>query len=153
VAEVNATPALTREPIAVGALSAGLASPADGAVATFAGVVRDNQDGRRVSRLEYEAHEPMADAQLAKLAQTARERWGLSAVRLQHRLGGLGLGDVSVFVGVASPHRAEALAACHWLIDTLKAEVPIFKKEYYLDGGEDWVEEGFPPPETGASAG
>lgn len=145
--------ALTREPIAVGALAGGLASPADGAVATFAGVVRDNQDGRRVSRLEYEAHEPMAEAQLARLAETARKRWGLSAVQLQHRLGTLGLGEVSVFVGVASPHRAEALQACQWLIDTLKAEVPIFKKEHYIDGGEDWVEEGFPVAGGGFVAG
>ncbi|MEA2683576.1 MAG: hypothetical protein QOK05_1904 [Chloroflexota bacterium] len=140
MAELNATTALTREPIAVGALSAGLSGLADGAIATFIGVVRDNQDGRRVTHLEYEAHEPMAEKQLANLAQTARERWGLSTVQLQHRLGSLTLGEVSVFVGVASSHRAEALEACRWLIDTLKAEVPIFKKEFFADGGVDWVE-------------
>ncbi|HEY8741187.1 MAG TPA: molybdenum cofactor biosynthesis protein MoaE [Candidatus Dormibacteraeota bacterium] len=134
--------ALTREPIEVGHLTSGLAGAADGAIATFVGVVRDNQDGRAVQRLEYEAHEPMAEAQVAQLVSNATRRWGLSAVRLRHRLGSIGIGEVSVFIGVASPHRAEALEACRWLIDTLKAEVPIFKKEYYVDGGTSWVEEG-----------
>ncbi|HEV1997499.1 MAG TPA: molybdenum cofactor biosynthesis protein MoaE [Candidatus Dormibacteraeota bacterium] len=132
---------LTREPIAVESLFAALAGPADGAVASFAGVVRDNQDGRAVDHLEYEAHEPMAEMQMAQLGWDATGRWGLSAVRLQHRLGPLAIGEVSVFIGVAAPHRAEALEACRWLIDTLKAEVPIFKKEFFRDGGTNWVEE------------
>lgn len=110
-------------------------------MATFVGVVRDKNDGQRVSRLEYDAHEPMAESQLERLAGAAAERWDLSAVVLEHRLGSLEVGDVSVVVGVASPHRAEALESCRWLIDTLKAEVPIFKKEFYTDGGESWVED------------
>lgn len=132
---------LTRHAIDVGRLSARLATPADGAVATFVGVVRDNHEGQGVSRLEYEAHEPMAEAQLERLAGAAAERWGLSAVVVEHRLGSLEIGEVSVVVGVASPHRAEALESCRWLIDTLKAEVPIFKKEFYTDGGQNWVED------------
>jgi len=131
--------ALTREPIAVEALLAGLAGPADGALATFSGVVRDNQDGRAVDHLEYEAHEPMAEMQISQLGWDATGRWGLSAVRVQHRLGPMAIGEVSVFIGVAAPHRGEALEACRWLIDTLKAEVPIFKKELYVDGGTNWV--------------
>ena len=140
--------ALTRDPIAVETLFAGLAGPGDGAVATFAGVVRDNQDGRAVDHLEYEAHEPMAEMQMAQLGWDATGRWGLSAVRVQHRLGKMGVGEVSVFIGVAAPHRAEALEACHWLIDTLKAEVPIFKKEFFRDGATNWVGE---PPGVGRS--
>jgi molybdopterin synthase catalytic subunit len=131
---------LTREPIDTAALGAGLAAPGDGALATFVGVVRDNLGGRAVSHLEYEAHEVMAEAQLGVLAARAVERWGLSAVELRHRLGRLEIGEVSVFVGVASAHRAEGLEACRWLIDTLKAEVPIFKKEFFADGDAGWVE-------------
>ena len=135
---------LTREPIAVEALLAALAGPSDGAVATFSGVVRDNQDGRAVDHLEYEAHEPMAEMQIAQLGWDAAGRWGLSSVCVQHRLGPMAIGEVSVFIGVAAPHRGEALEACRWLIDTLKAEVPIFKKEYYRDGGTNWVGEPVP---------
>jgi molybdopterin synthase catalytic subunit len=134
-------PPLTRGPIAIERLLASLAGPADGAVATFCGVVRDNQDGRAVDRLEYEAHEPMAEMQIRQLGWDAVGRWGLSAVCVQHRLGPMAIGEVSVFIGVASPHRGEALEACRWLIDTLKAEVPIFKKEFFVDGGTDWVGE------------
>ena len=134
-------PALTREPIRAGDLLDGLAGLADGAVATFAGVVRDNQDGRAVDHLEYEAHEAMAVEQMRRLSREAGEKWGLTSVRVQHRLGPMAIGDTSVFVAVAAPHRAEALEACRWLIDTLKAEVAIFKKEFYADGGTSWVGE------------
>jgi molybdopterin synthase catalytic subunit len=142
VAEVRVD--LTTEAIYVPGLVAGLASPTDGAVATFVGVVRDNQDGHAVAHLEYEAHESMARTRLTQLGREAGERWGLSTVTLEHRLGRLEVGDISVFVGVASPHRAESLDACRWLIDTLKAEVPIFKKEFFEDGTSEWVEEGYP---------
>lgn len=135
--------ALTREPIVAGALSAALATPADGALATFTGIVRDNQDGRRVLYLEYEAHEAMAEAEIRRLIDEARRRWPVTAVAVRHRLGRLEIGEISVAVAVAAAHRAEALEACRWLIDTLKAEVPIFKKEFYA-GGEEWIEEGLP---------
>ncbi len=130
---------LTRVAIDVPALIELVSSPADGAVATFTGIVRDNQDGRAVRHLEYEAHEAMALAMMERLAGEARQRFGVSRAVLHHRLGRLEIGEVSVAIAVASPHRAEAIAACQWLIDTLKAEVPIFKKEYFSDG-EAWVE-------------
>jgi molybdopterin synthase catalytic subunit len=130
---------LTRAAIDVPALIELVSSPADGAVATFTGIVRDNQDGRAVRHLEYEAHEPMALALMERLAGEARQRFGVSHAALRHRLGRLEIGEVSVAIAVAAPHRAEAIAACQWLIDTLKAEVPIFKKEYFSDG-EAWVE-------------
>jgi molybdopterin synthase catalytic subunit len=112
----------------------------DGALATFVGVVRDNQEGRSVRSLEYEAHEPMAEAQIDALSDTARQRWEIGEVVIMHRLGSLQVGDVSVVIAVAAAHRAPALEACRWLIDTLKAEVPIFKKERFADGSEEWVE-------------
>lgn len=116
-----------------------MAGSGDGAVATFAGVVRDNQDGRGVLYLEYEAHEPMAESQIGRLLAEARQRWPISAASARHRLGRLEIGEVSVLIEVAAPHRAEALEACHWLIDELKARVPIFKREFYADGSA-WIE-------------
>ena len=133
-------PYLVREPIDSAALAAGVSTPADGAVATFVGVVRDSHDGRKVLWLEYEAHEEMARKQVAALIDEARRRWPVGAIVIQHRLGRLEIGEVSVAIAVAAPHRAAALEACRWLIDTLKAEVPIFKKEAYGDG-QSWVEE------------
>jgi molybdopterin synthase catalytic subunit len=133
-------PYLARGPIDPAALAAAVATPTDGAVASFVGIVRDNHGGREVLRLEYEAHEEMAEKRLAALIDDARGRWPLGQVAIQHRLGRLEIGEVSVAIAVAAPHRAEALEACRWLIDTLKAEVPIFKKETYRDG-EGWVEE------------
>jgi molybdopterin synthase catalytic subunit len=130
---------LTRTVIDVPGLMELVSGPGDGAVATFTGIVRDNQDGRPVRHLEYEAHEPMALALMERLADEARARFGVSRAAVRHRLGRLEIGEVSVAIAVASPHRAEAIAACQWLIDTLKAEVPIFKKEFFSDG-EAWVE-------------
>ena len=123
----------------------GLAGSGDGAVATFAGVVRDNQDGKAVDHLEYDAHEPMAVTQMDQLGREAIARWRVTSVRMQHRLGPMAIGDISVFIAVAAPHRAEALEACRWLIDTLKAQVPIFKKEFFADGGTNWVGEADSP--------
>jgi molybdopterin synthase catalytic subunit len=112
----------------------------DGAVATFTGVVRNHHDGKEVLWLEYEAYEEMAETQIDGLITEASRRWPISQVALRHRLGHLHMGEVSVAIAVAAPHRAEALEACRWLIDTLKAEVPIFKKEAYA-GGEVWVDD------------
>jgi len=112
----------------------------DGAVATFTGVVRNHHHGKEVLWLEYEAYEEMAEKQIDGLITEASRRWPISQVALRHRLGHLHMGEVSVAIAVAAPHRAEALEACRWLIDTLKAEVPIFKKEAYA-GGEVWVDD------------
>jgi molybdopterin synthase catalytic subunit len=130
---------LTTAVIDPAALCAGVASPRDGALATFVGIVRDHQDGRAVSALDYEAHEAMAEAQIQRLVDRAKGDYGLGAVALAHRLGRLEVGEISVAIAVAAPHREPALLACRWLIDTLKAEVPIFKREHFADGSE-WVE-------------
>ena len=135
---------LTEEPLDPAPLLTAARTDGDGALASFVGVVRDSQDGREVLSLEYEGYETMAVAALERLAEEARRRWPVGRILLRHRLGELQVGDVSVVVVVAAPHRAEALEACHWLIDSLKAEVPIFKKEYFTDGTADWVEEAGP---------
>jgi molybdopterin synthase catalytic subunit len=133
---------LVREPIDLAALSG--TSPADGALCLFVGVVRNENRGRTVVRLEYQAYEEMALPLMQRIAQEARERFPVTEVRLMHRLGTLEIGEASVAVAVASPHRAEAFQACRFAIDTLKAQVPIWKKEVYADGSA-WLDEGFPP--------
>lgn len=134
---------LIREPIDLAALQA--SSPADGALCLFAGIVRNENKGKAVLYLEYEAYEDMALALMEKIGAEARQKWPISDLRMVHRLGRLEIGEASVAVAVASPHRAEAFAACRFLIDTLKAQVPIWKKEYYADGSA-WLEEALPPP-------
>ena len=124
--------ALTRQPIDVAAL--GAATPADGAACTFVGVVREHNAGRAVLYLEYEAFEEMALPLMEEIAAEARRRWPVTAITIVHRLGRLEIGEPSVAVAVVSPHRAEAFAACRYAIDTLKATVPIWKKEFYADG-------------------
>lgn len=111
---------------------------ADGAYLLFVGVVRDHAQGRAVTGLEYQAYPPMAERQMQKLVEGVRERWGLAAAIL-HRYGVLPVGEAAVVVCVASPHRAEAFEACRWTIDTLKREVPIWKKEFAADGTY-WIE-------------
>jgi molybdopterin synthase catalytic subunit len=128
---------LTREPIDLAALLA--AAAGDGAVCLFVGVVRNENAGRRVSHLEYEAYEDMARPLMEQIAAEAARRWPVSDVRLVHRLGRLEIGEPSVAVAVASPHRPEAFAACRYVIDALKAQVPIWKKEFYEDGAV-WLE-------------
>jgi molybdopterin synthase catalytic subunit len=111
----------------------------DGACCLFLGVVRNENGGRPVLHLEYEAFEEMALPLLEQIARDAVARFGVSDVRLVHRLGRLEIGEASVAVAVASPHRGEAFSACRWAIDTLKASVPIWKKEFYADGAV-WLE-------------
>ena len=123
---------LVREPIDVAALQA--TAPADGALCLFVGVVRDHNEGRRVLRLEYEAYEEMALPLMETIAAEARRRWAVSDLRIVHRLGRLEIGDASVAVAVAAAHRGDAFEACRYAIDTLKASVPIWKKEFYADG-------------------
>ncbi len=129
---------LTPEPIDVPEVSRRVAAAGHGAVVTFAGNVRDNALGNRVLYLEYEAYSPLAEKELARIAVEAEARWGV-AVAVSHRLGRLEIGECSVAVAVASPHRAAAFDACRWVMDTLKATVPIWKKEFFA-GGAHWIE-------------
>jgi len=106
----------------------------DGAVVVFDGIVRNNSRGRATLHLDYEAYEEMADRQMREIASEACTRFGVRQVVLVHRLGRLQVGETSVLIVVASPHRAQAFDACRWLIDTLKQTVPIWKKETFADG-------------------
>jgi MoaE-MoaD fusion protein len=122
-----------------------LKHPEDGAVAIFDGIVRNNSRGRRTLYLDYSGYEPMALRQMEQLAAEALSRFDIRDLRIVHRLGRLQIGETSVYIAVASAHRAAAFDACRWLIDTLKKTVPIWKKEYFEDGAV-WADgEPFPP--------
>jgi molybdopterin synthase catalytic subunit len=125
---------LTRAPIPAELLVDAAKQRSDGAVVVFDGIVRDNTRGRQTLYLDYEAYEAMAAKQMAELAARAVERFGVRGVTLVHRLGRLEIGETSVLIVVASAHRAAAFDACRWLIDMLKKTVPIWKKEYFVDG-------------------
>jgi MoaE-MoaD fusion protein len=112
-----------------------------GAIATFSGTTRISSRGRRVTRLEYEAYEGMAENVMRGIAQDLRARYNVSNVAIHHRIGTVGIGETSVVIAVSSPHRAEALAACRDAIDALKERVPLWKKEVY-EGGEEWIGRG-----------
>ncbi len=129
---------LTREPIDTARLLADAQSPAAGAVLLFLGVTRQFTNGRETAALEYESYETMALAELQRLSTEARSRWKLSACSLVHRLGHAPLGEASVAVVVAAPHREHAFEAGRWLIDTLKEVVPIWKQEHWADGTRQW---------------
>ena len=116
----------------------------DGAVCVFDGIVRNHTRGRQTLYLDYEAKMPMALREMERLAEEAVERFGVRDVALLHRLGRLQVGETSVLIAVASAHRGAAFDACEWLIDTLKKQVPIWKRETFADGAI-WVDgEAFP---------
>lgn len=125
---------IVRGPIQTQAVSNSIKSPEDGAVVVFEGVVRNHTRGRRTLHLEYEAYEEMALKEMETLAGQALERFAVRDVALVHRLGRLEIGEASVLIVVASAHRSAAFDACRWLIDTLKKTVPIWKKEFFVDG-------------------
>jgi molybdopterin synthase catalytic subunit len=131
---------LTSEPLPLSEATTWAVLPGCGAVVTFAGTVRDHAEGRSgVTRLEYEAYEEQVGPRLAAIAAEARKRWpSIGRVALLHRVGPLDVTDVSVVVAVSTPHRPDAFEAARWCIDTLKATVPIWKRETW-DGGTDWA--------------
>ena len=129
----------THRPIEAASLSASLADPAAGGFASFEGWVRDRNDGHAVLRLEYEAFEDLALREGERIVAEAIRRHGALRARCVHRLGALEVGELAVWIGVASEHRAEAFAACRQIIDEVKHRVPIWKKEYYAGGSSSWV--------------
>lgn len=114
-------------------------SDESGAIALFFGVVRDNNLGRRVLYLEYDAYAEMATKVMRDIAAEISARWPITAVAIQHRTGRLEIGETSLLVAVSAPHRKEAFEACHALVDRFKEVVPIWKKEVW-EGGEEWIE-------------
>ena len=121
------------------AITASVRRRSNGAVVTFLGATRDSTQDREVLHLEYEAYQPMAEKKLAEVADEMRERYGVEHFALSHRIGHLEIGEISLVVAVASPHRNAAFAACQYAVDRIKQTVPIWKKEYFV-GGEVWIE-------------
>jgi sulfur-carrier protein adenylyltransferase/sulfurtransferase len=129
----------THDRIDAAELAATLAEPSAGGFGTFEGWVRNQNEGRAVSRLEYEAFEELAQAEGERIVADAVERSGALRARCVHRLGALPVGEIAVWVGVAAAHRTEAFAACRRIIDEIKHRLPIWKKEHYADGDSGWV--------------
>jgi molybdopterin synthase catalytic subunit len=117
-----------------------VASDEVGATSLFLGTVRDTNDGRAVAGMEYAAYESMAAAELERIASEAVQRFGTTALVVEHRTGELQLGDVSVAVAASHAHRAPALDATRYVIEQLKQRVPIWKREHYTDGTRAWVD-------------
>ena len=132
---------LQAEPIDVAALIASARADGDGAVAVFLGTVRNESAGHRVFFLEYQAYAGMAEREMEAIAREARARFDVSRVSIVHRVGRLEIGEASVAVVIAAPHRAAAMEACRFAIDTLKETVPIWKREH-VEGGAVWIEGG-----------
>lgn len=126
------------EPLDGEALKRAAADPAAGAVTVFEGTVRSPSEGRDVLYLEYEAYAEMATAQMKRILAEARKEWPVTALYLHHRTGRVEVGEPSVVAVASAPHRPEAFAACRFLIERLKADVPIWKKEFFADGSV-WV--------------
>lgn len=121
-----------------------------GAVASFIGIVRDNNLNRRVMHLEYEAYEPMAIKALAQICEEADREWPGARLAVHHRIGRLAVGDASIVIAAASAHRAAAFAACRYVIERVKQIVPIWKHEFF-EGGEVWIEGATANPEDEAA--
>lgn len=130
---------LTKDILDEQALRAQVQSDPCGAVISFAGVVRETNEGRGVSGIDYEAAADVALAAMEKIEQEARERFEIEAIAIAHRVGYLKIGEASVVIAVGAGHRPAAFEACRWAIDTLKERVPIWKKEHFEGGGTGWV--------------
>ena len=131
--------AVTSAPLDSEALVALVDKKGDGAVVTFAGLVRNHNEGRQVKFLEYEAYEPLAIRALQRIVDEARELWPGARVAVHHRLGRLEIGEASIVIAAASPHRAGAFAACRYTIERVKQIAPIWKHEFF-EGGNVWIE-------------
>ena len=132
--------ALTDAPIDVAALVAEVARPAAGATTLFLGTVREVNEGRAVTGIDYTAYRRMAERELGAIASEAEARFGTEALAVVHRLGTLGIGDVSVAIAVSHARRAPAVDAMRFVIEELKGRVPIWKREHYADGTREWVD-------------
>ena len=130
---------ITHERLDRDALVAAVSHASVGGIVVFEGVVRDNARGKQVRYLEYDVYPEMAVQQIREIVAEAGRRWGVERVAVAHRVGKLEIGEASVIIAVASPHRGEAFDACRYIIDTLKTTVPIWKKEVATNG-EEWVE-------------
>jgi molybdopterin synthase catalytic subunit len=135
---VSVRTSLTTDPLDVAAHEAAVAHPGAGAVVSFAGVVRDHDRGRTVTRLVYEAH-PSAEAVLAEVAAEIGKDPSVRAIAVSHRIGELAVGDIALAAAVSTAHRGEAFALCGRLVDEVKARLPIWKHQIFADGTDEWV--------------
>lgn len=129
----------SRKPLQVGMLREAIADPVCGAFATFEGWVRNHNEGLAVLRLDYEAYERLGLKEGQRILDEAMARWPVRQLSCVHRLGGLEIGEMAVWVGAASAHRDAAFAACRFVIDEVKDRVPIWKKEHYSSGDSGWI--------------
>jgi len=132
--------AVVEHPLDPAALLAEVSRSANGAAIVFVGTVRDVNDGRPVSGIEYSAYSSMAGRELDAIAREAAAKFATPDIVVEHRLGALALGDASVVIAVAHPHRGEAYEASRYVIEQLKQRVPIWKREHYTDGTREWVD-------------
>jgi molybdopterin synthase catalytic subunit len=132
--------ALIDRPIETAALAGEVARSSNGATILFIGTVRDVNDGRAVTGMEYSAYRGMAERELADIVREAAEQFGTADIVVEHRLGALELGEASVVIAVAHAHRGAAYAASRYVIEQLKRRVPIWKLEHYVDGTREWVD-------------
>jgi molybdopterin synthase catalytic subunit len=130
---------VTTEPLHVQQVNDLVKRPSDGAVVTFDGIVRNNFDGREVRYLEYEAYAAMAEKKLADIGAEVQKKFAIGAIAMMHRIGRLEIGASSIVIAVAAPHRQAAFEACAYAMDRVKAEVPVWKKEFFVDGADHWV--------------
>lgn len=140
--------AIVDRPIDHASIIAEVANRANGATLLFLGTVRELNDGRAVSGMEYSAYRGMAERELADIAREAAEQFGSDDIVVEHRLGTLELGEASVAIAVAHPHRGAAYDASRYVIEQLKARVPIWKLEHYVDGTREWVNAGTGAPQA-----
>jgi molybdopterin synthase catalytic subunit len=132
---------LTAEPLSLDAVVGEVRDDRAGAIATFVGTTRVESRGRTVLHLDYEAYEEMAEKVMAEIAEELKRRYDVCEIAIHHRTGRVDIGEASVVIAVSAPHRQDALAACADAIDTLKEQVPLWKKESY-EGGEEWIGRG-----------
>jgi molybdopterin synthase catalytic subunit len=131
--------AIVERPLDACALLAEVANTRNGATIVFVGTVRDQNDGAPVTGLDYSSYAQMAERELAAIVEEASDRWHTGDIVVEHRVGTLDLGDASVVIAVAQPHRGEAYEASRYIIEELKKRLPIWKKEHYVDGRSEWV--------------
>ncbi len=131
---------LTEDVIDLARLVASVSGPECGAVSVFVGTVRNENDGRTVTGIEYSAYREMAERELGRIVDEAVLGFGNVRVELRHRLGYLAVGEASVAIAVSHPHRTEALNGVRFVIEELKRRVPIWKREHYVDGTREWVD-------------
>lgn len=142
---------VTPEPIRAEEILDGVGEAEDGAVVLFLGVVRNHNDGRSVTGMEYEAYEAMATPVLEEIAGEAAERCGSDRVTVVHRVGELDVGETSLAIAVSTPHRAEAYDASRYVIEEIKKRLPVWKREHYADGERRWVPGRRPEPSPAAA--